>query len=190
MLNKELIVTISAILLIGPAYAQGPKPGEKYDAREREAADKSKDASKDSSGSSVEPAMLFASAPGDELPKLYYLSPFDGPLSDRQPGPSPNNCACLIITKNGANLFLYPYKLGDLKELDRNTALKLFGKEDLAPSKGKHSTFHLLGFNRSEPNTYHLDAEFGEHSEILRYRVRGYGIGDPKWQAITDKAVH
>ena len=190
MLNKELIVAISATLIvITPALAQGPKAGEKSEVREsREAADKSKDGSKDSGASSIEPAMLFASAPGDELPKLYYLSPFDGPVSDRQP--APNNCACLIITKNGANLFLYPYKLGDLKELDRSTALKLFGKEDSAPSKGKYSTFHLLGFNRSEPNTYHLDAEFGDHSEILRYRVRGYGISDPKWQAITDKAVH
>lgn len=178
MFNKKLLFAVClATLFCNPVLAEDKDP---KDAN-------SKDSPKEA-GSAVEPAMLFASAPGDELPKLYYLSPLAG-VFEAKPGAS--NCACLIITKHGANLFLYPYKLGDLKELDKQTAQKLFGSEDTAPGKGKYATFHLIGYNRSEPNIFHVDTEFGDSdTKLTRYRVRGFGIIEPKWTSMDSKAVH
>ncbi len=127
----------------------------------------------------VEPCSGVEDGPGDALPKAYYLAPFR--TSEERAVPV-ETCAFIIIPKAGGIHFgIYPYELGNLRRLSKQTASQIFGK---ANSHEGFLTYHLVGFHQSEPNIFHVDLDFDKAGFAQRLRVRGFGINNPHWITI------
>jgi hypothetical protein len=113
----------------------------------------------------------------DDLPKNYALYPFE--LKDL-----PSN-ASLSIDKDGVAKIRWGHPTKLLKELDKATAIKIFGELHFVREDDPCHTFHVLTYNPMQgPNIFHLDMDFDKAQLITRYRVRGFGILKPTWQQV------
>jgi len=122
----------------------------------------------------MEPSLGVESGPGDELPKMFYLSP---EKREEKNGGS----ACLMMFKDGiVRFFIYPYKLGSLNALDENIATKLFGTPEIVDGPTRKLTYHLEGFIGEKPVPFTLDVEFSSKGILNRYCLKGFKL-TPRW---------
>jgi hypothetical protein len=113
----------------------------------------------------------------DELPKNYPVSPF---VIKNLPSKANLN----IDGQGKATIFLLiPNK--SLKDLDKATAIAIFGELQSIREDDPCDTFHVLTVHPMQgPNIFHIDVVFNQQQFLSKYRVRGFGISKPEWQEV------
>ena len=122
---------------------------------------------------------------GDNLPKAYYLSPYQSIFQNPNEQLKIVQTPYLQILEDGHTYFSIrsgPIAASDVKigELTIEDAERLFGKSKT--NIGGTVTFHLVGNDNSEPNIFHLDTKF-ENGLISSYLIRGNRISKPEWKS-------
>lgn len=118
---------------------------------------------------------------GGELPKTYFLEAME---TSNKP------ISKLRIEKNGIVVFRLEPAVGKFSSLNKNAAIKLFGKPtnhhvSEGVAEPSYISFDLKGRDsQAKLSVFVLDLETGKDEGFKNYRVRGTEIPKPEWQAI------
>lgn len=107
----------------------------------------------------------------------------------KQPSMGADVGTLFIDAAGNAHLRIANSRIASMKALD-----KTLGKELLGAPVGPHGedednayfwTFNILAMQAFEPNIYHVDVQYADTDQHWKkYRVRGYQISNPQWQAV------